>query len=77
MTPMEAESGAEQYVSVVVTRETSTQLETYWSPHLSVVPHDIGEAQSADTSTAKSQHVLAADKLDFSQLQAEPHKKNR
>ena len=77
MTPMEAESGAEQYVSVVVTRETSTQLETFWPPHLSVVPHDIGEAQSADTSTAKSQHVVAADKLDFSQLQADPHKKNR
>lgn len=74
-TPMEAESGAEQYVSVVIDRETSTQLETYWPPHLAVVPHDIGEAQSADTTTAKSQHVLTADKFDLSQLQADPHKK--
>ena len=77
MTPLDAESGAEQYVSVVVTRVTSTQLETYWPPHLSVVPHDIGEAQAADTTTAKSQHVLTADKLDLSQLQTDPHKKNK
>jgi len=75
VTPLEVESGGEQYVSVVVTRATSTQLETYWPPHLSVVPHDIGEAQSADTTTAKSQHVLTADKFDLSQLQADPHKK--
>jgi hypothetical protein len=74
---MEAESGTEQYVSVAITRETSTQLETDWPPHLTVVPHDIGETQSADTSTAKSQHVLAADKFDVLQLQADPHKKNR
>jgi hypothetical protein len=53
------------------------QLETYWPPHLSVVPHDIGEAQAADTTTAKSQHVLTADKLDLSQLQTDPHKKNK
>jgi hypothetical protein len=77
MTPLDAESGAEQYVSVIVTRETSTQLETYWPPRLVVVPHDIGEAQSADTTPAKSQHVLTADKFDLSQLQADPHKKNR
>jgi len=39
------------------------------------MPHDIGEAQSADTTSAKSQHVLTADKFDLSQLQADPHKK--
>ncbi len=77
MTPLEVESGAEQYVSVVVTRATSTQLETYWPPQLAVVPHDIGEAQSADATTAKSQHVLTADNFDLLELQADPHKKTK
>jgi len=77
MTPLDAESGTENYVSVVVVREPSTQLEINWQPHLSVVPHDIGEAQSADTATAKSQHELTADKFDLAQLQADPRKKNK
>jgi hypothetical protein len=77
ITELDAESGAQQYVSVVVGRVTTTQLETYWVPHLSVMPHDIGEAQSADETTGKSEHVLTADKLDLSQLQADPRKKKK
>ena len=76
MTPLDAENGGEHYVSIDVGRVPSTQLEINWQPHLSVVPHDIGEAQSADTTTAKSQHVLTADKFDLVRLQADPHKKN-
>lgn len=77
ITPLDTESGADQYVSVVVNRETSTQLEINWGPHLHVVPHDIGEAQSADTTKARSSHVLTADKFDLGQLQADPRKKNK
>ena len=77
MTPLDAESGAEHYVSVVVVREPSQSLEVNWAPHLSVMPHDIGEAQSADTTAAKSRDVVTADKLDVVQLQADPHKKNK
>jgi len=77
MTQLDAESGAEHYVRVVVVREPSTGLEINWEPHLSVVPHDIGEIQSADTATMKSQHVLTADQLDLQQLQADPHKKKK
>jgi len=77
MTPLDVESGGEHYVSVAVVREPSPSLDVNWAPHLSVVPHDIGEAQSADTTMAKARDVLTVDKLDLVQLQADPHQKKK
>jgi hypothetical protein len=74
-TRLDAETGADQYLSVTSRREEVRPLDLSWIPALSVVPHDVGELQSAETSTSKSEHVLAADKLNMSELQADPHVK--
>lgn len=50
-TPLDAEDGGEQYVSVIASQHQHN-LDIYWRLALSVVPHDVGEAQSADTTPA-------------------------
>jgi len=70
------QDGEERYVSVKVYRR-QTGMNIGWPPYLSVEPHDIGEAQSADTSPAKSDHVQDIAKLDLAKLQAEPKARAR
>ena len=78
LTPLDAEKGAEQYVSVIASRyRNEERLQTGWQEHMAVVPHDVGEMQSADTTTEKSDHVLTADKLDLAQLQADPQERKK
>ena len=78
LTELDAENGAEQYVAVVASRfKSESPARTGWEVHMAVVPHDVGEMQSADTTTAKSDHVLTADKLDLARLQADPHAKKK
>jgi hypothetical protein len=77
-TSLDAEVGGEHYVNVIVSSEQiGGPLNTALRPHFSVVPHDVGEAQSADTTPAKSQDVLDVAKLDLAQLQADPHVKKK
>jgi hypothetical protein len=76
-TPLDAEDGGEEYVSVTVSRRQAPNLDVSWPPSLLVVPHDVGEAQSADTTSAKSRNVLDLAKLDLAQLQADPQAKKK
>lgn len=78
LTELDAENGVEQYVAVVASRyKNESPPQTGWALHMVVVPHDVGELQSADTTAAKSDHVLPADKLDLAQLQADPHERKK
>lgn len=71
ITLLDVEGGGEDYVRVTVSRHPrASPRDDWWVEHLSVVLHDIGEAQSANTTSAKSQHVLDVAKLDLAQLQA-------
>lgn len=74
--PLDVQEGGEQYVAVKVFREPAIgDANVSWLPHFSVVPHDVGELQSLDTSSAKSIEVRDISKHDLSRLQAEPSAK--
>ena len=45
--------------------------------HLALVPHDVGEAQSAEAIPAKSHDVVDIAKLDLTQLHSDPQAKKR
>jgi len=78
LTELDADNGAEQYVAVVASRYVSASPpRSGWTVQMVVVPHDVGEMQSADTTAAKSDHVLTADKLDLARLQADPRAKKQ
>ena len=77
-TAFDAEMGGEQYVGLTVTPEQIGGLpNTTGRPHFSMVPHDVGEAQAADTTPAKSQDVQDVAKLDLAKLQADPHSRKK
>lgn len=75
-TPLDAQDGGEQYIRVTVSRQ-QTAMDVAWPPSLTVVPHDVGEAQSADTTSAKSRNVQDVAKLDLVQLQSDPQAKKK
>jgi hypothetical protein len=70
------EDGDEQYVRAIPTSRR-TGLDGTWQEHFAVVPHDVGEAQSAETSSAKSRNVQDPSKLDLALLQSDPRMKQR
>jgi hypothetical protein len=49
----------------------------WWRQQLSVVLHDVGEAQSVDTYPAKSRGVRDLAKVDPTELQADPQAKKK
>ncbi len=69
------EDGGEEYVRVIMpTERTGFGGEV---EHLALVPHDVGEAQSAETTQAKSHDVVDIAKLDLTQLHSDPQVKRR
>jgi hypothetical protein len=70
------EDGDEQYVRAIPTSHR-TGLDVTWQEHFAVVPHDVGEVQSAETSSAKSPNVQDPSKLDLALLQSDPRVKQR
>jgi hypothetical protein len=76
ITPVDAQDGGEEFVAVSLSR-TQVGMNVSWRPQLVVIPHDVGEAQSADATNAKAQHVQTADKVDLALLQADPHTKKK
>lgn len=70
------EDGEEQYVRAIPTSHR-TGLDVTWLEHFAVVPHDVGEVQSAETSSAKSRDVQDTSKLDLVLLHSDPRVKQR
>jgi hypothetical protein len=68
---LDAEDGDEQYVSVIMA-SSKTRGDLNFRETLAVVPHDVGEAQSAETTSAKSRDVQDSSKLDLTQLLSNP-----
>ncbi len=67
---LEAKDGGEHYLKVI-----QTPLQAYpgsWRYGLSLVEHDVGEVESADTFPAGVKDAPDVSKLDLAQLQAEP-----
>ena len=73
-TELDAEDGGEEYVRVIMPIQTAFDGEL---EHLALVPHDVGEAQSAETTPAKSRSVVDVAKLDLAQLHSDPQLKKR
>ena len=74
-TALDVEDGGEEYVRVIMPTERTGfggDVE-----HLALVPHDVGEAQSAETTQAKSHEVVDIAKLDLTQLHSDPQVKRR
>ena len=71
----DVDDGGEEYVGVIVTRHQTRPMQIDWMPVLQVTPHDIGEAQSADTVSSKSRNVADVTKLDLTDLQADQKQK--
>jgi len=71
---LDVEEGGEHYVSVISSLHM-TGLDSTWRDNLLVVPHDVGEAQSAETTPAKTRNVQDTTKLDLTQLLSDPHVK--
>jgi hypothetical protein len=75
-TLLAVEDGGEEYVSVTTVQQR-TGTNVWWRQQLSVVPHDVGEAQSVDTYPAKSHGVRDLAKVDPTELQADPQAKKK
>jgi len=74
-TALDAEDGGEEYVRVIMPiQRTGVGGEV---EHLALVPHDVGEAQSAEAIPAKSHDVVDIAKLDLTQLHSDPQAKKR
>lgn len=71
ITELSVEEGGEHYVSAVPTAHPSGA-QVNWLEHFVVVPHDVGELASSDTSTSKCKNVQDPAKLDLTQLQSDP-----
>jgi hypothetical protein len=71
---LDAEDGGEQFVSVITGRHMNG-LDVNWRENFAIVPHDVGEAQSKETTSAKARNVQDTTKLDLSQLVADPRVK--
>jgi len=68
------EDGGEEYVSVI-TAGHRTGLDVTWQERFAVVPHDVGEVQSLDTTRARSRNVRDTAELDLTLLQSDPQVK--
>jgi hypothetical protein len=66
--------GDEQYVRAITTSHRNG-LDVTWQEHFAVVPHDVGEVQSAETTPTKSRNVQDPSKLDLTRLQSDPRVK--
>jgi hypothetical protein len=74
-TALDAEDGGEEYVRVFMPiHRTGVGGEV---EHLALVPHDVGEAQSAEAIPAKSHDVVDIAQLDLTQLHSDPQIKRR
>jgi hypothetical protein len=73
VTTLDVQESGEQYVAVKVSPEQQTGSgKVWWQPHFSLVPHDVGKAQSAYASTSRSVIVKDVAKMNRARLQAEP-----
>jgi len=68
-----AEEGSEEFVRVIMPIHRTG----FSGEHLVLVPHDVGEAQSAETTPAKSHDVVDIAKVDLTQLQSDPQVRKR
>lgn len=68
------EEGDEQYVRAIPTSHRNG-FDVIWQEHFAVVPHDVGETQSTETTTAKARNVQDPSKLDLALLQSDPRVK--
>jgi hypothetical protein len=73
-TALDVKDGGEEYVSVI-TASHRADLDVTWRERFALVPHDVGEVQSSDTTTAKSRNVHDTAKLDLRLLQSDPQVK--
>ena len=74
-TALDAEDGGEEYVRVIMPiHGTGVGGEVQ---HLALVPHDVGEAQSAEAIPARPHDVVDIAKLDLAQLHSDPQMKRR
>jgi hypothetical protein len=71
---LDVEDGGEQYVRVFAASQGNGS-DGAGQERFAVVPHDVGEAQSADTTQAKSRNVQDTTKLDLTQLRWDPREK--
>ena len=68
---LDVEEGGEYYVSANPFSHR-TGAEVNWLEHFAVVPHEVGELASADTSISKCKNVQDIAMLDLTQLQSDP-----
>jgi hypothetical protein len=67
-TALDAEDGGEEFVRVIM----PIHRPGFSGEHLVLVPHDVGEAQSAENTPAKSHDVVDIAKVDLTQLRSDP-----
>jgi hypothetical protein len=72
---LQAENGGEYFVRASWSSHPTELDKPAFREHIVITPHDIGEAESADTVTAKARDVRDPATLDLAQLQARPETK--
>lgn len=74
VTELVVEGGDEKFVRAS-THGLRNGIEVNWLEGIAVVPHDVGEIESAETSSEKTRNVQDLSKLDLALLQSDPRVK--